>query len=113
MVRFDDDPARAVADFHTGFNPILAARCWPILGRASMALSASAMRDASREVAASAIGGVSSASWSRLRVRDCRRIGEVRLDDVPAERHDQTYLASLYPEALWDADHRGFSQILG
>jgi hypothetical protein len=29
MVRFDDDPARAVADFHTGFNLVLAARFLP------------------------------------------------------------------------------------
>ena len=32
MVQFDPDPARAVADFHTGFNLILAALFLPALG---------------------------------------------------------------------------------
>jgi phosphate:Na+ symporter len=32
MVTIDPDPGRAVADFHTGFNLVMAAICFPLLG---------------------------------------------------------------------------------
>jgi phosphate:Na+ symporter len=111
MVQFDGDPARAVADFHTGFNLIVAAFFLPALGPYAWALRkmlparvaaddpsrpryldhaalesppialAAAAREALRM--ADALEAMLGRAGEVLASTDRRRIGEVRrLDDV-------------------------------
>jgi phosphate:Na+ symporter len=111
MVRFDDDPARAVADFHTGFNLIVAALSLPALGpyawvlrkmlparvvaddpsrpryldQAALESPPIALAAAAREALrmADALEAMLGRAGEVLASTDRRRIGEVqRLDDV-------------------------------
>ncbi len=110
-MQFDPDPARAVADFHTGFNLILAALFLPVLGpyawllrkllparmaaddpsrpryldQAALETPPIALAAAAREALrmADALEAMLTGAADALASTDRRRIGEVRrLDDV-------------------------------
>ncbi|HJU16156.1 MAG TPA: Na/Pi cotransporter family protein [Stellaceae bacterium] len=137
----EPDPARAVADFHTGFNLVTGALFLPLLGPFARLLRqllpartaadpgrplyldegaempaialAGAAREALRmaDVLAAMLRGASEA----LNGNDRRRIGETRrLDDVLDRLNAaiKTYLAALSPDGLDEEDDRRLSEIL-
>jgi len=143
MVTIDPDPARAVADFHTLFNIVLAAAFLPVLGPLSRLLQwllppqadpADPSRPlyldaAAKETPIVALGGAAREALrltdvldEMLRgarealVNDDRKLiaDTRRLDDVLDRLNTaiKTYLTSIDPDELGEADHRRLDQIL-
>lgn len=139
----DPDNARAVADFHTAFNVVLALMFFPLLGPYAALLRRVMptrvdqadpskplyLDPAARETPAVALGG---AAREALRMADVlesmliglhdaveqasrRQIGETkRLDDVLDRLNAaiKTYVMTLDPDALSEADYRRVREIL-
>ena len=125
LVVLEPDPARAVADFHTAFNLVLALLFFPALAPYARLLawllpSRVAAVDparplyldtAARESPPLAIAGARAA----LIGGDRRRVGETRrLDDVLDRLNAaiKAYLTLLDPEAMNEADHQRLAQVL-
>ena len=143
LAAIEPDPARAVADFHTGFNLLAAALFLPLLGpfarllrrllpaRAAAdpgrplyldegvrAMPAIALAGAAREALrmADVLEAILQGASEALKGGDRRRLAETRrLDDVldRLNRAIKTYLAALDPEGLSQQDDRRLSEILG
>ena len=140
MVQLDPDPGRAVADFHTLFNLVVAIVCLPVLGpfaallrrllparveaedpsrpryldQGALEAPAIALAAASREALrmADALDAMLGATAEALDSSDRKRIGELRrLDDV-LDHAIREYLSALDTEALTEADHRRLTEIL-
>jgi phosphate:Na+ symporter len=143
MVVFEPDNARAVADFHTAFNLLLALIFFPLLGpyaallrrllptRVNQADPGRPMYldPVARDTPVVAIGG---AAREALRLADIldtmlaglreafekgdrRQISETkRLDDVLDRLNTaiKSYITSIDPDALSDADHRRVREVL-
>ncbi|HUB94742.1 MAG TPA: Na/Pi cotransporter family protein [Stellaceae bacterium] len=143
IVTVDPNNARAIADFHTAFNLVLALLFFPFLGpfagllRRWMPARVDAadpgrplyLDPAARETPVIALGG---AAREALRMADVlesmlvglrdtfekasrKQIGDTRrLDDVLDKLNTaiKTYVTTLDPEALGDADHHRLREIL-
>lgn len=140
LVTLDPDPARAVADFHTGFNIVMAALFLPVLtpfarllkpvrvdaadpsqpiyldGAAretpTIALAAAA-REALRMV--DVFEDMLRGAIDSLDRDDRKRVAETkRMDDVldRLDRAIKEYLTSLDTDALDEVDHRRMSEIV-
>jgi phosphate:Na+ symporter len=143
LAAIEPDPARAVADFHTGFNLVAAALFLPLLGpfarllrrllparaaadpgrplyldEGARAMPAIALAGAAREALrmADVLEAILQGASGALKGGDRRRLAETRrLDDVldRLNRAIKTYLAALDPEGLSQQDDRRLSEILG
>jgi phosphate:Na+ symporter len=143
LVAIEPDTARAVADFHTGFNLTLALLLMPFLGFYAKLLRRllpatveavdpgtplyldMAARDnpplalvcAARETLrmADILGDMLRGLGDALGPADRRRIGETRKMDDLLDRLNtaiNSYLTTLDPESMSDADHRRLTEIL-
>jgi phosphate:Na+ symporter len=142
MVVFAPDNARAVADFHTAFNLVLALVFFPLLGPYAALLQrllpAITQADPGRPIYLDPIArdtpvvALGGAAREALRLADVldtmltglrevfvkgdrRKISETkRLDDVLDKLNTaiKAYLTSLEPDALSDADHRRLREVL-
>ncbi len=143
LARLDLNPARAVADFHTAFNLILAAIIFPLLPayaallrwwlpekadpadpgqplyldpaarRTPVIALGSAVREALRM--ADTLQSMLTGLREVLERDDRRRIAELRdLDDVLDRLNAalKTYVTTLDPDTMHDADHRRAGAIL-
>lgn len=143
LAPIEPDPARALADFHTGFNLLTAALFLPLLGpfarllrrllparvaadpgrplyldEGARALPAIALAGAAREALrmADVLEAILRGARAALDGSERRRLAETRrLDDVldRLNRAIKTYLAALDPEGLGQQDDRRLSEILG
>jgi phosphate:Na+ symporter len=143
MMSFEPDPGRAVADFHTLFNLLLALFFFPLLGPYSRLLQkimpatvdpADPSRPiyldkAAKETPIVALGGAARESLrladvlegmlrgarEALAKGDRKLISETkRLDDVLDHLNTaiKSYLTSIDPDELGEADHRRLNEIL-
>jgi phosphate:Na+ symporter len=131
MVQFEPDNARAVADFHTLFNLVLAVIFLPLLQPFATLLRRILptrvvqsdpsvpiyLSDAAREALrlADLLEAMLRSARDALEKGDRRRVGETRrMDDVIDRLNGaiKAYLTSLDPEAMTEADHRRTSEIL-
>ncbi len=143
LITVQPDPARAVADFHTGFNLIMALLFLPVLGPVAILLRhwmpdrinpadpsqplylATAAREtptvalagAAREALrmADTLDGMLGGVWEAMARSDRDKLAETRRDNDVLDRLAtaiRSYVTTLDPDDLSDADHHRMSQIL-
>ena len=143
LATLQPDPARAVADFHTGFNLLLALLFLPVLGPAAALLrrwmpdrpnpadlaQPLYLQEAAREAPAVALAGAArealrmadvldgmlGGTWEALARSDRDKLAENRRGSGVLDRLGtaiRSYLTTLDPDDLSDADHHRLSQVL-